>query len=77
MAIFMLATNADSLVQAGKRKTGSLDFDAQLQVWEDAAMVPHIDPVRLQMYEVLGGQLQNVLPSLQLPWRLAFGMHLW
>ena len=73
----MLATIADFLVQAGKRKPSSLDLEAQLQVWEDAAMMPHIDPVRLHMYEVLGGQLQSVLPSLQLPWRLAFGMHLW
>ena len=64
-------------VQAGKRRTGTSDLEAQLGTWEDADMLPHIDPVRLQMYKVLGGQLGAVLPSLQLPWRLAAGSHLW
>lgn len=63
--------------QAGKRGTSTADIEAQLQTWEEAGMVPHIDPTRLQVYQVLGGQLDLVLPSLQLPWRLALGMHLW
>lgn len=64
-------------MQAGKRGTTTADVEAQLQTWEEAGMVPHIDPARLQLYQVLGGQLDAVLPSLQLPWRLALSMHLW
>jgi hypothetical protein len=71
------AMNRGCFVQAGKRRTATMDLDAQLQTWDDADMVPHIDPVRLKVYEVLSGQLHTVLPSLQLPWRLAAGMHLW
>ena len=54
-----------------------MDLEAQLHTWEDADMLPHIDPVRLQMFKMLGGQLHAVLPALQLPWRLAAGSHLW
>lgn len=64
-------------VQAGKRRTGTMDLEAQLHTWEDADMLPHIDPVRLQIFKMLGGQLHAVLPALQLPWRLAAGSHLW
>jgi Nuclear protein 96 len=77
LEVLALTSNANTSVQAGKRGTCTMDLEAQLQVWEDASMMPHIDPVRLRMYEVLGGELHTVLPSLKLPWRLAFGMHLW
>lgn len=65
------------LAQAGKRGSSTAAIQAQLQTWQDAGMVPHIDAKRLQVYQVLGGQLDAVLPTLQLPWRLALGMHLW
>ncbi len=32
----------------------------------------------LQVYQIMGGQLHDVIPSLpDLPWRAALGMHLW
>lgn len=40
-------------------------------------MTAHINEARLRVYRVLGGQLDAVMPHLQLPWRLALSMHLW
>lgn len=49
----------------------------QLASWQAAGMVRYIHPHRLLVWRLLAGQLDEVIPALQLDWRRAFALHLW
>ncbi|KAL0018702.1 hypothetical protein WJX79_002745 [Trebouxia sp. C0005] len=49
----------------------------QSQTWEGEAYANHIDPDCLLIYQLLAGQLQQVIPRLDLDWRRALGLHFW
>ncbi len=49
----------------------------QSETWEGEAYANHIDPNRLLIYQLLAGQLQQVIPRLNLDWRRALGLHFW
>ncbi len=73
---------SDELLGRIKEELVVVSMDSTLQdicIHETVAdcRITHGPLHRLQVYRVLGGELGAVVPSLQLPWRLALGMHLW
>lgn len=49
----------------------------QLRVWEEQEFDEHIEPECKLVYQLLAGQVQEVIPTLDLDWRRAFGLHFW
>lgn len=49
----------------------------QLQMWQEADFVTHIDKERLNVYQLLAGHIDAVAPQMHLDWRRALGLHFW
>ena len=68
--------------QAGASTSGRQLIEQQLdtwqsETWEGETYAHHIDPDRLLIYQILAGQVQQVIPKLDLDWRRALGLHFW
>jgi len=69
---------ASIIAQGSNRRATTSEVASQLRVWEDSGLISHMELERLQVYRILGGQLDDVVSTLPgLPWRAALGMHLW
>ena len=68
---------ATLLATAGSTTRSREQLTAQLAVWRDASFDSYIDPQRRQIYQLLGGHVDSVIPSMQLDWRRALGCYLW
>ncbi len=49
----------------------------QVQAWNDSGVLRHIDAERMLLYHLLAGEVDSVVPALQLDWRRALGLQLW
>ena len=68
--------------QAGASTSGRQLIAQQLntwqsETWEGETYAHHIDQDRLLIYRILAGQVQQVIPQLDLDWRRALGLHFW
>ena len=54
-----------------------LDTSWQVQAWNDSGVLRHIDAERMLLYHLLAGEVDSVVPALQLDWRRALGLQLW
>lgn len=68
---------ATLLATAGSSGAAKQQIAAQLAVWRDAGFEAHIDPTLRQVYQLLAGHAEQVVPSMALDWRRALGVHLW
>ena len=48
-----------------------------MQAWTDQRFLDHINPDTVLVYRLVAGQLDDVIPELDLDWRRAFNLHLW
>ncbi len=65
------------LAQAAAKGEAREAVRRQLQTWQEADFVAHIDRERLHVYQLLAGQIDAVAPHMNLDWRRALGLHLW
>lgn len=68
---------ATLVATAGATTAAREQVAAQLAVWKDAGFDAYVDPQRRQIYQLLAGQIDAVVPSMQLDWRRALGCYLW
>lgn len=80
---FLLCTYQPAFsLQAGTSTSGRQLIEQQLdtwqsETWEGETYAHHIDQDRLLIYQILAGQVQQVIPQLDLDWRRALGLHFW
>lgn len=65
------------LAQAAAKGEAREAVGRQLQTWQEADFVTHIDRERLNVYQLLAGHVDAVVPDMNLDWRRALGLHLW
>lgn len=70
--------------QAGLSAAGQAHVRNQLEVWERTQngqnlqpFTQHIHEDRLLLYQLLAGQVEDVIPKLNLDWRRALGLYFW
>ena len=68
---------ATLLAQAGTKAVGAAELAEQLRVWEESGCERHISAALRRVYQLLAGGVDEVMPSMQLDWRRALGVHLW
>jgi nuclear pore complex protein Nup98-Nup96 len=68
---------ASLLATAGSSSAAREQLASQLNVWRDAGFEPHLNHSRRQVYQLLAGQVDTVIPALNLDWRRALGCHIW
>lgn len=68
---------ATLVAQAGRSEQVLMCAAHQLQVWQAAGFLEHIDAERLAAYKLLAGDPAPAISLLSLDWRRAMGMHLW
>ncbi|KAK9808458.1 hypothetical protein WJX73_007966 [Symbiochloris irregularis] len=49
----------------------------QVQDWTSQRFLDHINPDTVLVYRLIAGQLDDVIPELDLDWHRAFNLHLW
>jgi hypothetical protein len=64
-------------VQAAAKAVARAGVGSQIDNYQEASFLPHIDQERLLLYQLLAGQVDDVTPALNLDWRRAFGLHYW
>jgi hypothetical protein len=68
---------ATLLASAGKLTPGVNSISEQNQVWKDAGYFDHFEKELLQVYEILGGNVDTSMHIVNNDWKRALGMHLW
>ena len=68
---------ASLIAMAGCHGHMKEDISQQLEVWKSNSMDSLIQPDRLQIYELLSGNLENILPKFASDWRRALACIMW
>ncbi|BDA43587.1 Nuclear pore complex protein Nup98-Nup96 [Coccomyxa sp. Obi] len=68
---------ASLISQAAAKGEAREALGRQLQTWQEADFVTHIDRERLNVYQLLAGHIDVVAPQMHLDWRRALGLHFW
>ena len=68
---------ATLLASAGKLTPGVNSISEQHQVWKDAGYFDNMEKELLEVYEILGGNVDTSMYIVKNDWKRALGMHLW